>query len=397
MSGPAPRCGDGRPCGGPWTRSASTCAAVGAPDVPDLPGIEAELVAAVRFHRIAPLAHVALRGSPDPTWPPSSARTATRAHAPRAGHRVARGDQPAPWRGCPWVTFKGPVLSETLHPVAGLRSYGDLDLLVAPADLREACERLLARRLAGPGVAGRPAQRRGDRRGGARPRPAARSSTCTGRSLLSQTLRRRFPVPTADLRRPQHAAGDRPGRGPHARRHRHAGPPVPPRRDVGRRTPGPPARRRPGGASDPRLGPGRQPRPVLGCRRAGRSGARPGPARPGHAGAARPRPPARPLPCVREAHRPPSTPRGRLAAVRGEASWPRLVARAARPSATATASRALQNAVLGAVNRARPAPAQRPAARADARTSRPGSPPSSGSPSPCRQDARRKQEAVMRP
>ena len=31
------------------------------PDVPDLPGIEDELVRAVRFHRIAPLAHVALR------------------------------------------------------------------------------------------------------------------------------------------------------------------------------------------------------------------------------------------------------------------------------------------------------------------------------------------------
>ena len=55
-------------------------------------------------------------------------------------------------------------------------------------------------------------------------------------------------------------------------------------------------------------------------------------------------------------------------AVRAEASWPRLVARAARPSATATASRALQNAVLGALNRARPAPAaerRTPAGRDD--------------------------------
>ncbi|HET6939547.1 MAG TPA: hypothetical protein VFI19_13115, partial [Nocardioides sp.] len=47
-------------------------------------------------------------------------------------------------------------------------------------------------------------------------------------------------------------------------------------------------------------------------------------------------------------------------AVRNEASWPRLVARVARPSATATAFRALQNAVLGAVNRARPTPTPAP-------------------------------------
>ena len=34
-------------------------------------------------------------------------------------------------------------LPKVLHPVAGLRSYGDLDILVAPTDLREAGERLL--------------------------------------------------------------------------------------------------------------------------------------------------------------------------------------------------------------------------------------------------------------
>jgi hypothetical protein len=47
------------------------------------------------------------------------------------------------------------------------------------------------------------------------------------------------------------------------------------------------------------------------------------------------------------------------------------VARAARPSAVATASRALQNGVLGAVNRARPAPAREqstPAGRDDVET-----------------------------
>lgn len=43
----------------------------------------------------------------------------------------------------PWAAFKGPVLSEVAHPVVGLRSYNDLDILVRPADLREVCARLL--------------------------------------------------------------------------------------------------------------------------------------------------------------------------------------------------------------------------------------------------------------
>jgi len=45
-------------------------------------------------------------------------------------------------------------------------------------------------------------------------------------------------------------------------------------------------------------------------------------------------------------------------AARREASWPRLVARAARPSGVATAATALRNAALGAVDHVRPAPSE---------------------------------------
>ena len=46
--------------------------------------------------------------------------------------------------GLPWLAFKGPVLAEHVYPRADLRSYGDLDLLVAPAHLRLAVAALEA-------------------------------------------------------------------------------------------------------------------------------------------------------------------------------------------------------------------------------------------------------------
>lgn len=44
--------------------------------------------------------------------------------------------------GLPWLTFKGPVLAETAYPRPDLRAYGDIDVLIAPADLRVALDEL---------------------------------------------------------------------------------------------------------------------------------------------------------------------------------------------------------------------------------------------------------------
>ena len=46
--------------------------------------------------------------------------------------------------GLPWLAFKGPVLAEHVYRRADLRSYGDLDLLVPPAQLRLAVAALEA-------------------------------------------------------------------------------------------------------------------------------------------------------------------------------------------------------------------------------------------------------------
>jgi hypothetical protein len=107
------------------------------------PGAEAELVAAARFHRVAPLVHAAHR---DVAPHVADLFQADRLRA-ITGHLQAcaalqrlgevLGDTP-------WVTFKGAVFSEHAHPVPGIRSYNDVDVLVDPASLREVSRRLLA-------------------------------------------------------------------------------------------------------------------------------------------------------------------------------------------------------------------------------------------------------------
>ena len=260
--------------------------------------------------------------------------------------------------GIPWVTFKGPVLSESLHPVAGLRSYGDLDILVTPTDLRKACERLLD---VGWQVLATPEDLlNGEVTGEIELGRAGGAVVDLHWSLvLSETLRRRFQIPTVDI--------------------------------LARSAP---------------LMIGRVEAPTLGitdtlvhlCHHAAFSGA----VRLVHlldvdqaarriqdwdlvarralswgAGAqvglvlARARRVlGTPVPQDLDSRLGLSRGFGTLVSavdlawpapsLRAEPSWPRLVARAARPSATATASRALQNAVLGAVNRARPAAADEP-------------------------------------
>jgi hypothetical protein len=338
------------------------------PEVPDLPGIGDELVSAARFHRIAPLTHVALRDvRPDLAALLREDRDQALMHHVRVTTTLAAIS--GTLADLSWATFKGPVLSESLHPVAGLRSYGDLDVLVAPADLREAGDRLMT---AGWQVLATPDDLLNEevtgeielgRAGGA-------MVDLHWSLVISETLRRRFHIPTGELlgrstalmvgpvevrtfdttdtlvHLCHHAAFSGAVRLVHlldvdqaarrvqdwdevvqrarswgagaqvglvlARTHRVLGTPLPP--DLDRR---------------------------LGLSRAF----------------------GRLVSAVDTAWPVPS--------VRGEASWPRLVARAARPGVVATASRTLQNAVLGAVNRARPtaAPEQPvPAGRDDVET-----------------------------
>ena len=116
------------------------CRTDGSRSAPD-PEVVAELVAAARFHRIAPLVLVAYRRSGAPGLEPLEVdrlrAVATHLQACGALDQLA-----ALLEGVEWVTFKGPVFSELAHPVPGLRTYNDVDVLVPPASLREVCRRL---------------------------------------------------------------------------------------------------------------------------------------------------------------------------------------------------------------------------------------------------------------
>jgi hypothetical protein len=322
--------------------------------VPELPGIEDELVRAVRFHRIAPLAHVALREvRPDIAAVLREDRDQALMHHVRATATLAAIDSTL--ADLPWATFKGPVLSESLHPVAGLRSYTDLDVLVSPAQLREATERLLR---AGWTVLATPEDLlNGEVTGEIELGRAGGAVVDLHWSLvLSETLRRRFDIPTAELLSRStplmigpvevrtldpvdtlvhlchHAAFSGAVRLVHLLDVDQAARRIEDWDLVGQRA------RSWGAGAQVGLVLARS-RRVLGT----------------------------PLPADLDRRLGLSRAFGTLLstvdhawpapAVRHEASWSRLVARAARPSATATAFRALQTAVVGAVNRARPASA----------------------------------------
>ncbi len=105
------------------------------------PAARQELVDAARFHRIAPLVGVAHRQE--------FAEVAQLFEADRFRAIATHMQSVAALRQWEsvmgeigWVTFKGAVFSEHAHPVPGLRCYNDIDVLVDPADLREACRRL---------------------------------------------------------------------------------------------------------------------------------------------------------------------------------------------------------------------------------------------------------------
>lgn len=100
-----------------------------------------ELVMAARHHRIAPLVHAALRPA-TVVAPLQQDREAAIVTHLRALSTLTKLDRIL-GADIPWVTFKGPALSELAHPVPGLRTYHDVDVLVSPTRLREATGRLL--------------------------------------------------------------------------------------------------------------------------------------------------------------------------------------------------------------------------------------------------------------
>ena len=107
------------------------------------PAATERLVAAARFHRVAPLVFAAYRTSGHQGVLALQAdRVQAISHHLQACHAL---DQLASvLQDIEWATFKGPVFSELAHPVPGLRTYNDVDVLVAPSSLREVCRRLHA-------------------------------------------------------------------------------------------------------------------------------------------------------------------------------------------------------------------------------------------------------------
>lgn len=152
---------------------------------------------AVTYHRLAPLAHVMLRDRyPELSEQFKPMRDHVLFHHLRVAATLERiGEQ---LHGVPWVVFKGPVLSESAHPVPGIRWYQDLDLLVAPQHLRAVCERLFAQgwqlrdtdaMLGDPSFGGEISLRS----------PWGTFIDLHWAMTNSAALRRKYPVPTADI------------------------------------------------------------------------------------------------------------------------------------------------------------------------------------------------------
>ena len=118
-------------CAGPGRSQELGVTATGIPD----------LVAAARFHRIAPLVHAAFKDTgPDGLRVLQADRF--RAVATHLQACAALDELAVLLDDVEWVTFKGPVFSESAHPVGGIRTYNDVDVLVASTSLREVCRRL---------------------------------------------------------------------------------------------------------------------------------------------------------------------------------------------------------------------------------------------------------------
>jgi hypothetical protein len=95
----------------------------------------------VRHHRLAPLAHVVLVRGHGSAGSPLH-QDFLNAVGGHTRNLVALRSISGALADLPWSVLKGPVLSELAHPVPGVRSYADLDVLVRPADLPRAIEAL---------------------------------------------------------------------------------------------------------------------------------------------------------------------------------------------------------------------------------------------------------------
>ncbi|WP_165368015.1 nucleotidyltransferase family protein [Phytoactinopolyspora endophytica] len=98
-------------------------------------------IEAVRRHRVAPLAHVALR-SAEPEVAAALKPDRDEAMTRHLSAGIVLSALSELLDGLPWAVFKGPVLSEHAHPAPGLRSYHDVDVVVSPSQLREVASRL---------------------------------------------------------------------------------------------------------------------------------------------------------------------------------------------------------------------------------------------------------------
>lgn len=103
--------------------------------------VRGDFVRAARHHRVAPLSHVRLRDA-DPELGVELREDRDLAIAVHLGATAVLEGLGHALGDVPWLAFKGPVLSEHAHPAPGLRTYHDVDVLVAPSDLREVTARL---------------------------------------------------------------------------------------------------------------------------------------------------------------------------------------------------------------------------------------------------------------
>ena len=118
-----------------WTVPIANC-----PELPD--SIADTLVERACLHGVEACAYLSLRGASAVGKRTQAALenayfAALQAHA-RSHHDLGTVTEALDARGLAWLTFKGPVLAESVYSRADLRSYGDLDVLVAPDRLGSA-------------------------------------------------------------------------------------------------------------------------------------------------------------------------------------------------------------------------------------------------------------------
>jgi hypothetical protein len=105
------------------------------------------LVAAAEYHRVVGCVLASVRGAPDaPSALVEALETAARRTSGRTllASAAVRMLRPALGDDLPWVVLKGPVLDAAFYRRPRLRTFTDVDVLVAPRHLGETVERLEA-------------------------------------------------------------------------------------------------------------------------------------------------------------------------------------------------------------------------------------------------------------